>query len=293
MEKWITLRFEKPGLLTTIQDGGRKGYQQYGVPTGGVMDTGASAVANTLVGNKAQSPVLEITFTGPVFQVDNDCQMALTGANISARINDEPLPLYTTVHVPGGSIISFGKLLTGCRAYLAIGGIWKAETWLGSVSPATVDDPWLTPDSIIRKGSTLYIQKKDRVSTRKAASPLLLQPGKERAIRILPGPEYEAFSFTAKQELRTLVFKVAPQSNRMGYRLEPALSGVNGLPGLISSGVVPGTLQITGNGQPILLLADAPTTGGYHRMANVISEDLDLLAQLKPGDRLRFVLISN
>ena len=285
------LHFLKSGLQTTIQDLGRHGVQDLGIPINGAMDKASAQLANQLVGNNANSPVLEITLLGPKIQFEGQCQIAITGADLSAEINGNTIPLFRTINIEHGDELSFGKPLTGCRAYLAINGKWDIQSWLGSFSASATNTAQTTPDSIIVKDQILeIIRGKDQpiITISESERPSL---SIEAPIKVYPGPEFEAFSTIEKQGFFGDSFTIGQDSNRMGYRLKEALNGYTKKEEVISSGVIPGTIQITNSGQPIVLMADAQTTGGYPRIANVSSTELDRLAQFKPGDTVRFELI--
>ena len=286
------LHFLKSGLQTTIQDLGRQGVQDLGIPINGAMDKASAQLANQLVGNDANSPVLEITLLGPKIQFEGPCQIAITGADLSAEINGNTIPLFRTINIEHGDVLSFGKPLIGCRAYLAINGKWDIQSWLGSFSASATNTAQTTPDSIIVKDQILEI-------IRGKEQPIIAISESERTslsieapIKVYSGPEFDAFSDIEKQSFFGDSFTIGQDSNRMGYRLKEALSGYSKKEEVISSGVIPGTIQITNSGQPIVLMADAQTTGGYPRIANVSSNDLDRLAQFKPGDKVKFELIS-
>tara|TARA_R100000697_G_scaffold112238_1_gene129749 strand:+ start:87 stop:962 length:876 start_codon:yes stop_codon:yes gene_type:complete len=286
------LHFLKSGLQTTIQDLGRHGVQDLGIPINGAMDKASAQLANQLVGNDANSPVLEITLLGPKIQFEGPCQIAITGADLSAEINGNTIPLFRTINIEHGDVLSFGKPLIGCRAYLAINGKWDIQSWLGSFSASATNTAQTTPDSIIVKDQILEI-------IRGKEQPIIAISESERTslsievpIKVYSGPEFDAFSDIEKQSFFGDSFTIGQDSNRMGYRLKEALSGYSKKEEVISSGVIPGTIQITNSGQPIVLMADAQTTGGYPRIANVSSTDLDRLAQFKPGDKVKFELIS-
>ena len=286
------LHFLKPGLQTTIQDLGRQGVQDLGIPINGAMDKASVQLANHLVGNSADSPVLEITLLGPKIQFEGQCQIAITGADLSAEINGNTIPLFRTINIEHGDVLSFGKPVTGCRAYLSINGKWDIQSWLGSYSASATNTAQTTPDSIIVKDQILeIIRGKDQpiITISESERPSL---SIEAPIKVYPGPEFEAFSDVEKHSFFGDSFTIGQDSNRMGYRLKEALSGYTKKEEVISSGVIPGTIQITNSGQPIVLMADAQTTGGYPRIANVSSNDLDRLAQFKPGDKVKFELIT-
>lgn len=291
MANHIELHFIKAGLFTTIQDKGRYGFQAFGVPTSGALDRAAATLANQLVGNSVDSPVLEITLMGPKIQFQGLGEIAITGANLSATLNGEVCATNKSLSIKDADVLQFGRPLAGCRAYMAVRGNWQVPSWLSSRSAITQNGKDLTPHSIIQKGTVIQVE----TSTEHALSVASIQaksPSSTMEIRVLPGPEFDRFSRFNIGEFFGQTYQITPDSNRMGYRLKEKLRSFSQDEELISSGIIPGTIQITAAGQPIILLADAQTSGGYYRIANVLSEDLDLLAQFKPGDRLRFSLIS-
>jgi len=292
MTNELTLTFLKPGLQTTLQDHGRIGLQYLGVPVGGALDRNSAQMANHLVSNHSNEPLLEITMSGPEILFDADALIAITGAHFNIKCDNESIENDKAYYVKSGSVIKFGKLDTGCRAYLAIAGSWKATPWKGSVSPL-MQAPEATPDSIIRKGSKIKI---DSAHLNKTGSwdkniPVPVLANKVR-LRVKPGPEFETISRTAIAKFFGQGHQISQDANRMGYRLNTQLISSEERKEMISSGIIPGTVQITGSGQPIILLKDAQTTGGYPRIANIIDEDLDQLAQLKPGDEIWFGIAS-
>ena len=279
----------KPGLLTTVQDQGRMGYQKYGVAVGGAMDKRSARLANYLVGNNLESPVLEITFSGPTLHFNGACQIAITGADISATIDGVSASLHETLDLKADSLLTFGRRISGCRTYLAVGGEWKVRPWLGSASAPLKDAHKTTPDSVVGKGSHIKIQPRPFIATRMQKPST--DPGDPFEIRILPGPEFDQLNRRSIGHFFSQRHRVTPQSNRMGYRLAGTIPFYQSGAELISSGCLPGTIQITREGQAIILMADAQTTGGYPRVGQVIASDLDVLAQAVPGDLIRFVLI--
>ncbi|MGW8121871.1 5-oxoprolinase subunit C family protein [Roseivirga echinicomitans] len=286
------LHFLKSGLQTTIQDLGRHGVQDLGIPINGAMDKASAKLANQLVGNSDDSPVLEITLLGPKIQFEGQCQIAITGATLSAEINGVATSQFKTININHGDVLSFGKPIAGCRAYLAINGKWDIQSWLGSFSASATHTAQTTPDSIIVKDQILEIirdKEQPIITISETERPSL---SNETPIRVYPGSEFNAFSNVEKESFFGDRFSIGQDSNRMGYRLKEALKGYTKKQEVISSGVIPGTVQIVNSGQPIVLMADAQTTGGYPRIANVSSADLDRLAQFKPGDTVRFELIN-
>lgn len=292
MAEKIRLHFKKPGLQTTIQDQGRTGYQGMGIPVNGAMDKASARAANRLVGNDENAPVLEINLLGPGIRIEGSGQMAITGADLSPKINGAFVAMYETLDVEDGGVISFGRPVTGCRAYLAVGGSWQIEPWLGSYSASATKASELTPQSVIKKEQVLEVEYEELIP------PFTIPPEEQpdlnqlNIIRVLPGPEFSLISNLAIGDFFSKDFKISNDSNRMGYKLEGRLAHFESALEVISSGIIPGTIQITNAGQPIILMADAQTSGGYTRLVNVITEDLDKLAQMKPGDVIRFRLVS-
>jgi biotin-dependent carboxylase-like uncharacterized protein len=286
----IQLFFQKAGLQTSLQDLGRWGQQHLGIPVGGAMDIEAAKKANYLVGNPVDTPLLEITLMGPSIDIKGTAQIALTGANLSPMINGEKAPMYESIQLEKKTNLSFGRLKKGCRAYLAIGGDWKVQKCLSSCSPILSGESFLLPQNIIRAKDSMVIHPKKFVKKRRVSKKLRPIYSTHLELRTFPGPEFEAFSRCSIAAFFSRQHIISNQSNRMGYRLKSRLPDFQPSKELISSGIVPGTVQISNAGQAILLMKDAPTTGGYYRLANVHSEDLDALAQLKPGDSVSFRL---
>ncbi len=288
MQNLITLHIDHPGLYSTLQDTGRAGHQAQGVPVGGALDRDAAWLANRLVGNEPEEPVLEMTLQGPVIRLAQETQLALTGADLSPTLNGAPLPMYESVRVQAGSELRFGRRRSGCRAYLAVRGSWQAQRWLDSVSPPPYRAEALTPDSLLKKGSVIKVEPRGFLPRRiypDYARPDLTAP---HYCRLLPGPEYEQFSGEFKEWFFARQHRVSADSNRMGYRLQEAYDGLVWTEELISSAVLPGTVQVTRSGQPIVLLSDAQTTGGYPRLGIVPERERSRLAQVCPGEWVRF-----
>jgi antagonist of KipI len=292
MSNTTKLHFKKAGLQTLIQDQGRHGYQSFGVPTSGAMDKIAAALANELLENHRDTPVLEITLLGPTIQFEGACQIAITGANLSPKINRKPIANYEIFSVKDGDILSFGAIKNGCRAYLAIRGKWSLSKWLGSFSALPYASEMATPQSLIKKNAQISI-------TTLPTIPLKQYPKEKQPpftnnlrVRVLPGPEFEEFSRTTIAYFFSRGYQLTNDSNRMGYRLNANIIDFSPKREVISSGIIPGTIQITSAGQPVILMADAQTVGGYYRIANVLSEDMNKLAQLKPGDTIWFSLVA-
>lgn len=290
MSQAITIQAEQAGLYTSIQDLGRPGYQAQGIPIGGALDRRAAIQANYLVGNLLHEPLLEVTLLGPKLAFNQAVQIAITGADLSAQLDGHDFPMYQTIAVPAGGILRFGKPQSGCRAYLAVGGKWQVKKWLNSASLATQQSELLTPESLLKKDQQIDIRIQQFVKPRMLRPDLPKIEEECFRLEVLPGPEFERFTRKNIAHFFAQSYIVTPSSNRMGYRLEPGIINYAWDRENISSGIVPGTVQITNNGQPIVLMADAQTIGGYPRIANLSNESLSQMAQLRPGDKLRFQL---
>lgn len=292
-EKNITFRFLKSGLLTSIQDFGRSGHQEFGVPVGGAMDKRAAEIANLLVEKKRNAPVLEITMIVPQIEISGACQIALTGADLSPKLNNRPVKMWETLTISEKSVLSFGRNISGCRSYLAFRGDWNLKAWMGSFSAASTDSKSVTPDSVFGKNDVLEGRGLSPVSKKIFPEKYRFKTDNSLTVNVLKGPEFDLFT---KKEIDFFLnnkFKISNNANRMGYRLSQKIKNFKQKKGIISSGIIPGTIQITNAGQPVILMRDAQTTGGYPRIGNVISEDLDRLAQMKPGDEISFEMVSS
>lgn len=284
-----------PGLFTTVQDLGRFGYQRFGMPVSGAMDTAALRLANRLVGNPDHAAGLEITLTGPELLFETDALIALTGADLSPSVNGVPVPLWTASAIRRGSTLRFGKRRNGARAYLAVSGGIDVPTVLGSRSTDVRSRIGGFAGRALAKGDILLGGSPPAGWPRLAGRKVSLQArpsyAPNPALRIMLGPQADFFSEQALQTIASGRYTVSPQSDRMGYRLTgPPLPHAKAAD-IVSDATPFGALQVPANQQPILLMADRQTTGGYPKIGVVISTDLPLAAQLMPGDTLRFSII--
>jgi antagonist of KipI len=284
----------KGGWLTTVQDLGRYGYQQYGVPIAGAMDRFSAIVANRLVGNSDYAAALELTLKGPELQFEENSVIAITGADLSPTINGSSVPLWESVAIQRGSRLSFGTKRAGSRAYLAIAGGIDVPLVLGSRSTHCASETGgfqgrpLKPGDILCGGNPWKLV--DRLIGTRLPDRLLPRYERSMTLRIIPGPQQDFFVKQSLAVLTEATYTVSPQSDRMGYRLSgPNIIHKGSMP-FISDGTAMGALQVPSDGQPICLMADRQTTGGYPKIAVVISTDLPLAAQLAPGDSITFAL---
>lgn len=284
----------KSGWLTTVQDLGRYGHQHDGVSVSGVMDSFSTIVANRLVGNPDQAAVLELTLKGPELQFEQATVIAITGADLAPTLDGRSVPMWEHMLIPRGSRLRFGVPRAGARAYLAIAGGIDVPLVLGSRAAHWESDTEglnrkpLKPGDIVWGGRARPFVNRQRAA--RLHDPLRPRYEHSVALRIILGPQGDFFLKKSITTLAGSTYTVSPQSNRMGYRLTGPEVSPKGSTPFISDGTATGALQVPPDGQPILLMADRQTTGGYPKIAVVISADLPLAAQLAPGDRIRFVL---
>lgn len=287
----MSLTILSPGPLTTVQDAGRFGYICSGIGRSGVMDAAAYRAANDLVGNRRGEAVLESTLLGPTLRFDRPCAIALTGADMDARLDDQPVARYACVSVQAGQVLSMKFAASGVRGYLAVRGGIDVPPVLGSRSTNLKCRIGGWQGRCLAAGDVLPIGPDD--GCRKAASKPLPVPEypSEIAVRAVPGPQAEMFTEAGRAAFFSRTYTVSPDSDRMGIRLSgPTIASVRGTD-IVSDGIVFGSIQVSGNGLPIILMADHQTTGGYAKIATVVSGDLPLLAQARPGTAVRFVQV--
>jgi antagonist of KipI len=283
-----SVRIAKPGLQTTIQDLGRWGYQANGVPVSGAMDIGAHRTANALAGNAASAATLEITLVGPEFTCNRDCVIGVAGARFDVTVHGTPVPSAdSSFEVAAGQPVRFGARLGGARAYVAIDGGFIVPEILGSRSTHLSSRMGGFEGRALRAGDRIPIGAARAVSAQGLRALPLAAPG-ECVLRVLPSPDLERFDVAAFDALVSGPYVVRSESNRMGYRLRGPRVALREAGAKISDAVPLGLIQMPPLGDPVLLMADRPTTGGYAAIANVITADIDLAAQLAPGDAFRF-----
>jgi antagonist of KipI len=271
----------RAGMLTTVQDLGRRGHLAEGVPMGGAADPFALRVANLLVGNPEDSPGLEITLTGPELEFSEAGWVAVCGARF------EGMPAWRPFHVEAGGRLRFGRLLQGCRAFLSVSGGFDVEPVLGGRGTFPAAGLGGFQGRALRGGDILKSSPSRGAPTGHWSIDERILPhySNEPGVRVVPGLHAGDYG----DALHSGRFEVTLESSRMGIRLSgPRLMRPGG-GDLVSAAVAPGTIQVPPDGNPIVLMADAQTLGGYPRVAHVIAADLPLVAQLAPGDSLRFV----
>lgn len=281
------------GLQSLIQDAGRTAYRDFGVPISGVMDFDAMRIANWLVDNALHTAVIEMTMTGAALKFEKNTFIAITGAQMNACLNGIPINRYETIAVDKGSVLTFGKLEEGFRSYLSVAGGFQIASYLGSMSTYLYASIGGLNGKNLQKGDKIPILEKKEMSFRKLPANFLEGTVSSLLkVRVLPGIEYDFFTKEAQNNFFEREFQIHVDSNRMGYRLSgPPLKNTLRKE-RVSSGIVGGTIQVPKDGNPIILLADSQTIGGYPRIANVVSADIPYLAQQKPGDKIRFEKIN-
>ncbi|PER09434.1 KipI antagonist [Bacillus cereus] len=295
------------GMFTTVQDLGRSYYQQFGVPVGGAMDKNALRLINMLVGNEENEAGLEMTILGPKLLIKKTTLLAIGGVDMEPLLNGERIPLWRPILAEEGSMLCFGKVKNGCRAYVTFAGGIHIEGTLGSKSTYIRAAIGGIEGRMLKKGDCFQIgtysemanrfiqdlQKDERIKTKWVISNSVLPKYKKHPkLRVITDFEYDQFTEESRKAFFTKEYKVSNYADRMGYRVEGEVLNRIEEKEILSSPVTFGTIQVPNGGQPIILMADRQTTGGYPRMGNIISVDLPLLAQLKPGDYVSFEKIT-
>lgn len=288
---------EKPGILTNVQDLGREGHRRLGINPGGAMDRTAARLVNILLGNDENEAVIEMHFPAARMRFDTDAVIAIGGADFAPELDGDVIANWKPVAVNQGSVLRFAERGSGNRAYLAVAGGFAVEPWLGSSSTNLAAKIGGVEGRRLATGDAIGFRNQIGdvrfLGQGSVSSSLLPFYSRFPTVRIIAGAEFERMDETGKTALTGHDFVIGAASDRMGFRLEgEPISLVESID-LLSSAVSFGTIQLLPDGQLIVLMADHQTTGGYPRVAHVISRDLPLLAQLGPGDKVAFHLISH
>ncbi|WP_070000173.1 biotin-dependent carboxyltransferase family protein [Cellulosilyticum sp. I15G10I2] len=287
------IEFLKAGLLTTIQDSGRYNYQRFGVPVAGAMDEFALYISNILAGNPKEAAVLEITILGPTIKFHTTNIFAISGGAFEARLNDEWIIPHKAYKAEAGSILKIGAALKGCRGYIAFAGGIGGQTIMKSKSTYMKGSIGGIKGRAIKEGDVLgFLDPKEEISnlTHRFITPYHgLEHLDSPVLKVIMGPQDNCFSQKGQDTFLSETYTITPENDRMGYRLEgPSIAYQEGIDGnIISDGIAFGAVQVP-SGQPIIMMADRQTTGGYAKIASVIRVDLPHVAQLKTGDKIRF-----
>ncbi|RWZ58133.1 biotin-dependent carboxyltransferase family protein [Halobacillus fulvus] len=304
------IHIQKAGLLTTVQDLGRFGFKKHGVVTSGAMDQEAHLISNWLVGNNPNTPTLEITLMGPVIEFQEDALIAICGGNLSPLIEGDAVECWKPIFVRKGTELRFGRPASGFRAYLAIGGGFNIPSIMDSASTymraqiggyegrPLEDGDRLSVDRKSPSSESLFNVLKEKADRKNfhASNWSVSEELRSRnndPIRVIKGREFDQFTDVSQDAFTNEPFTIDSKSDRMGYRLNGQKLKWESDSEMISSAVSIGTIQVPSDGNPILLLADSQTTGGYPRMAHVITADLPKIAQMKPGEDIHFQIVSH
>lgn len=282
----------RPGLLTTVQDLGRFGFQRYGMPVGGAMDPLALRVANRLVGNPDGAAALEATVTGPELTFEGDAVIAITGGDLSPCLDGAPVPTWTAIHARNRATLTFGVRRRGARAYVAIAGGLEVPKVLGSRSTHLGSRTGGLRGRALARNDVLMTGRPSPAAARRLGDPVPkdLRPDytSSPTLRTVAGPQADRFPRATFEMMIASRWVISLHSDRMGYRLEgPSLEHLESAD-IVSDATPWGAVQVPASRQPILLMADRQPTGGYTKLAVVITADLPLAGQLVPGDTMRF-----
>lgn len=282
------IRVLEPGAQTTVQDLGRPGQLRYGVPPSGPIDRGAFIVANRLVGNADGAAGLECTVMGPRLVAETPCAIAVTGADMPVTVNGEAAPAWRTLALGAGDVVKVGVARAGVRAYVAFSGGLDVPPVLGSRATYLRGRLGGVGGRALRKDDRIALFPAARPPIRRAAASVVGDLAAAPEIRVVLGPQADRFTADGIAAFLGGEYEMLPQSDRMGARLKgPRIAHARGHD-IISDGIALGSIQVPGDGQPIALLVDRQSTGGYTKIATICSFDIGRLGQVKPGARLRF-----
>lgn len=291
----------KPGMQSSFQDLGRTGYQHLGMPVAGVMDARSHRLANLLVGNDADLASLEITLTGPTLRFTQACCIALCGADLSATLNGEPLVMNRPLVIRPGDEVSFGARKSGTRSYLAVHGGFDIPLVLGSQSTFIRSGIGGFQGRALKRGDEIGIVRPLHEKKLEALAidlwairvylPSAVAQTLRSTARIVTSVQWFDFTESSQNAFVNEPFRISPESERMGYRLQGPHIALTKPRQMISEAATFGTIQVPAGGAPIVLMADRQTTGGYPKIAYVATVDLPLLAQMGPGDKFKFEII--
>ena len=283
------IMFLKGGLMTTVQDAGRRGYQRFGLGVSGAVDVHAFTYANILVGNTHNEAVLEVTLLGPTIEFTSPAVIAVTGGDLGAMINGAALPMYRALQVQKGDILSFGAPRSGCRAYISFAGGLAITPIMGSRSTYIKANLGGYEGRKLEKGDEIAFRKPGTCPPNLAWRAMPPQHfNGSYTVRVLMGPQEDRFTARGVETFLSEAYTVTNEFDRMGYRLTgPKIEHVTD-GNIITDGITFGAIQVP-NGEPIIMLSDRQTTGGYAKIASVINVDMPMVAQCKAGDTLRFV----
>lgn len=281
-----------PGLYTTVQDRGRWGFQEYGMPVTGAMDDYSLRLANILVGNDEYDAVLETTLNGPELSFNIDAVISITGANMIPRVNGYAVPMWRALKISKGDMLSFEMVREGTRGYIAFAGGLDIPSVMGSRSTYVRGAIGGYEGRKLKSNDEINVRDKnfpiEQLVGRVIPQQYIPQYDSSCKIRVIPGPQDDCFTEESIEKFFSSEYEITKEADRMGYRLSgPQLLHKDGAD-IISDGINLGSVQVPGHGMPIVMMSDRQTTGGYTKIATVISSDIPLMAQLKPGNKVNF-----
>ncbi len=285
----------KPGLLTTVQDLGRRGYRAFGMPLAGAIDARSHALANLLAGNGPGAATLELTLLGPTLRFERAAYVGLCGADLAAKLDGVPVANGTGFPVRAGGELAFGAAARGCRAYLAVRGGLAVASVMGSRSTYTRAAVGGFQGRALKAGDLLPLAPgaaRGGRARRALPAELVPTPGGELRLRVLLGPQDDRFTEEARATFAEATYGVTNRNDRMGYQLEGPPLRHRDKADIVSDALCPGAVQVPGSGMPIVMMADCQTTGGYAKLATVLAPDVARLGQARLGDRVRFASCS-
>jgi len=298
----MSITILKPGMMSSVQDLGRWGFQQYGVPIGGAMDKVSATLANIICGNDENEAVIEMTLHGTSIIFNEAAFCAIVGGGCKAYIDDVELPFNRLLWIPAFSIIKTTANLQGCRSYLSVSGGFNVKKIMGSSSTYTPSGIGGINGRNLITGDMLAFKREQNLH---AASNLHMLPSgvgishwhtadlvevtaNVAIVHAIKGPEFDRFNAASQEDIFNSMFTISSRSNRMGYRLEGKKFTLEQQTEMVSTAVTTGIVQVTHEGDPIILMADAQTIGGYPRIARICAADISLLAQTRPGVKIQF-----
>ena len=290
--KTAIFKIIKPGLQTTVQDLGRYGFREYGVSPSGAMDSYALQMGNLLVGNELGEAALEAPLIGPVLVALHDVSIAICGGNLSPKIDDREIPLWKSIAIQKGQTLSFGNIKEGARTYICIAGGINVPFVLNSKSTYITGKFGGLKGRALKEGDILYgnpFVRRNRFLRSNLIPEYKTNP---LSVRVILGPHKEKFTSLGIKTFLNEEYILSPQSNRMACQLMGPKIEHSSSADIISDAIPLGGIQVPASGQPIILMAEHQTTGGYSRIGTVISTDIPFLAQALPGTRIRFKEIS-
>ncbi|WP_299584166.1 biotin-dependent carboxyltransferase family protein [uncultured Microbulbifer sp.] len=293
----MSIHFIRAGLQTSVQDTGRPGLMHYGIPQGGAADFLSMKIANLLLGNPLNNPVLEITLIGPRIEFDDDISIAITGARFQVSLNNKPVHNFKVLQIKRGDILDFEKLINGARAYIGFSAKICVPTILNSTATHLISGFGGHGNSAIANNDKISFKAIRIAEPAQLNQEFHLNYQARPLLRVVDGPEKNWFCPSTVENFYKSTFQISAQSNRMGIRLFPSITPSSGTLGgtskhMISSGLQPGSIQIPNDGEPIISFIEGQTIGGYPRIAHVIRSDIHRLGQLKAEDKINFLLVS-